>query len=238
MSDTPERTVKSYGAELNHLREMATKMGGLVERQLALATAAVTHQDEGAAAEALKLDPTVDAMEREVEKTVVAMIALRQPVADDLRHVIATLKAVGDLERIGDYAANLAKRSLVLKQFALPFSLHGLGHMARLVQENLKLVVDAVGEADAVKADQVWRADEQIDDLYDTLFRELVTYMMDARAITPCTHLLFIAKNLERIGDHATNIAENVHYAVTGGSLPEPRPKGGSGIFDATGVAK
>ena len=237
MSESPEHTVKSYALELNRLREMVTTMGGMVERQLALSAAAVVQQNESAAAQAIELDPAVDAMEREIEKTIVSMIALRQPVADDLRHVIGTLKAVGDFERIGDYAANVAKRSLVLKQFALPFSLSGLGQMVRMVQENLKLVIDAVGEADAVKAEQVWRSDNQIDNLYDTLFRELVTYMMeDARAITPCTHLLFIAKNLERIGDHATNIAENILYAVTGLSLPEPRPKGGNRSYEPNGA--
>ncbi len=131
------------------------------------------------------------------------------------------------LERIGDYATNVAKRSIVLSQIWLPFSLSGVTHMTRLVQENLKLVVDAVGESDAEKAMQVWRSDEAVDDIYNAIFRELVTYMMeDPRNITPCTHLLFIAKNLERIGDHATNIAEMVHYAVTGEPLVEKRPKG------------
>jgi phosphate transport system protein len=141
-------------------------------------------------------------------------------------------KSNSDLERIGDYAANVAKRSIVLSQFSLPFSLAGLANMARLVQENLKLVVDAVGESDAEKAIRVWRSDQLIDDLYTVIFRELITYMMeDARNITPCTHLLFIAKNLERIGDHATNIAENVHYAVTGEVLPESRPKGDTSAY-------
>ena len=117
-------------------------------------------------------------------------------------------------------------------QFNLPFSLAGIGTMARLVQENLKLTIDAIGESDAEKAVQVWRSDQAIDDLYTAIFRELVTYMMeDARNITPCTHLLFVAKNLERIGDHATNIAETVHYAVTGEVLPEGRPKGDSSAY-------
>jgi phosphate transport system protein len=156
-------------------------------------------------------------------------LALRQPVAQDLRAIIAALKVSSDFERIGDYAANVAKRSIVLSQFSLPFKLSGLAHMTRLVQENLKLVVDAVGDGDADKAAQVWRGDEAVDDIYTAIFRELVTYMMeDVRSITPCTHLLFIAKNMERIGDHATNIAEIIHFATTGESLPEQRPKGES----------
>ena len=120
----------------------------------------------------------------------------------------------------------------MLAQFSLPFSLSGIAHMTRLVQENLKLVVDAVGESDAAKAMQVWRADQAVDDIYNAIFRELVTYMMeDPRNITPCTHLLFIAKNLERIGDHSTNIAEMVHYAVSGEALSERRPKGDTSAY-------
>jgi phosphate transport system protein len=224
--------VKSYEQELNRLRDLITEMGGMVESQVASAAAAVVHADAGKATEAVEQDPRVDALEREVEQFVIRMLALRQPMAMDLRQIVAALKMTGDLERIGDYAANVAKRSLVLAQYNLPFSLAGLGTMARLVQENLKLTIDAIGESDAEKAIQVWRSDQAIDDLYTALFRELVTYMMeDARNITPCTHLLFIAKNLERIGDHATNIAETVHYAVTGEVLPEGRPKGDSSAY-------
>jgi phosphate transport system protein len=131
------------------------------------------------------------------------------------------------LERIGDYAANVAKRSIVLAQFSLPYSLAGLAHMARLVQAQLKSIIDALGDNDAEKAVEVWRSDQVVDDIYNALFRELITYMMeDPRNITPCTHLLFIAKNLERIGDHATNVAETVYYAVKGETLPDTRPKG------------
>jgi phosphate transport system protein len=194
---------------------------------VALAMHAVVHQNPDAAAQAVEQDPRVDALEREVEQFVIRLLALRQPMAGDLRQIVAALKMTGDLERIGDYAANVAKRSIVLSQFSLPFSLAAIGNMARLVQENLKLTIDAVGDADPEKAIRVWRSDQAIDDLYTTIFRELVTYMMeDARNITPCTHLLFIAKNLERIGDHATNVAEIVHYAATGEVLPDTRPKG------------
>jgi phosphate transport system protein len=223
----PEHIVRSYAQELAALRDRIAQMGGMVEAQVAAAAMAVVHQDSAAASQAVEQDPAVDALEREVEGQVIQMLALRQPMAQDLRQIVAALKITSALERIGDYAANVAKRSIVLAQFSLPFSLSGIAHMARLVQENLKLIVDAVGENDEQKAMQVWRSDQAVDDIYNAIFRELITYMMeDPRNITPCTHLLFIAKNLERIGDHATNIAETVFYAVTGASLPESRPKG------------
>jgi phosphate transport system protein len=177
-------------------------------------------------------DPKVDALEREVEQFVIRMLALRQPMASDLRRVVAALKITGDLERIGDYAANVAKRSVVLGQYNLPYSLAGLAHMATLVQEQLKSIIDALGTNDTAKAIEVWRSDRVVDDIYNALFRELITYMMeDPRNITPCTHLLFIAKNLERIGDHATNIAETVYYAVEGEVIPDVRPKGDTSAY-------
>ncbi len=229
MPETTEHIVKSYENELKRLAALITSMGGMVESQVALACTAILEGDAQAASRAVEADPAVDALEREVEQFVIRLLALRQPMAQDLRLIFASLKITGDFERIGDYAANVAKRSLVLRQFALPFKLSGLAHMSRLVQENLKLIVDAVGENNAEKALQVWRSDAAIDEIYDALFRELITYMMeDPRNITPCTHLLFIAKNLERIGDHATNIAELVHYAELGVPLSDARPKGDS----------
>ena len=221
-----QHIVKSYGQELQVLRGLMTAMGGMVENQVALATDAILHGDTGVATRAIELDLQVDEQEREAEQLVIRMLALRQPMADDLRQVVGAMKITAAMERIGDYAKNIARRSIVLGQYRLPFSLTGVANMSRLVQENLKLVIDAIGENDADKAGQVWQADLAIDEIYNSIFRELVTYMMeDARNITPCTHLLFIAKNLERIGDHATNIAEHVHYAVTGEPLREDRPK-------------
>ena len=232
MTDAPEHLVKSYDQELKRLGNLITEMGGIVESQVALAAAAIMDRDAETATRVIEGDPQVDALEHEVEQFVIRLLALRQPMAGDLRNIVAALKITGDLERIGDYAANLAKRSIVLSQFALPLSLSGLGHMAQLVQANLKLIIDAVSENDIDKAIQVWRSDMVIDDLYNTVFRELITYMMeDPRNITPCTHLLFIAKNLERIGDHATNIAETVYYAVTGEPLTEARPKGDTSSY-------
>ena len=233
MSDRPPgHIVKSFEHELNQLRDLITQIGGIVENQVALAAQAVVSKDTAAATRAVEDDPRVDALEREVEAFVIRLLALRQPVAVDLRHVIAALKITGDLERIGDYAANVAKRSIVLSEMTLSFGFGALAHMARLVQENLKSVIDAFGENDPARAEEVWRSDGAIDDMYNVIFRELITYMMeDPRNIGGCTHLLFIAKNLERIGDHATNIAETIHYAVTGQSLPDKRPKGASTAY-------
>jgi phosphate transport system protein len=232
MSQSPEHLVKSYDQELKRLRSMMTQMGGIVESQVAFAADAIMQRDASAAMRAVEADPKVDALEREVESFVIRLLALRQPVAGDLRQIVAALKITGDLERIGDYAANVAKRSIVLAEFTLPYSLAGLAHLARLVQGQLKSIIDALGDNDADKALEVWRSDQVVDDIYNTIFRELITYMMeDPRNITPCTHLLFIAKNLERIGDHATNIAETLHYAVKGENLPETRPKGDTSAY-------
>jgi phosphate transport system protein len=232
MPEAPEHLVKSFDQELNRLRNMMTQMGGIVESQVALAADAIMLRDAASATRAVEEDPKVDALEREVETFVIRLLALRQPVAGDLRQIVAALKITGDLERIGDYAANVAKRSIVLAQFTLPYSLAGLAHMARMVQGQLKSIIDALGESDAEKALEVWRSDQVVDDIYNAIFRELITYMMeDPRNITPCTHLLFIAKNLERIGDHATNIAENLYYAVKGESLPDSRPKGDTSAY-------
>jgi phosphate transport system protein len=232
MASDAEHIVKSYENELNRLRSLIADMGGMVEHQVADACDAVVNRNTEAATAAVAQDPQVDAAEREIEQFVIRLLALRQPVAGDLRLIVSSLKITGDLERIGDYAANVAKRSVVLQQFQLPYTLSGLAHMTRLVQENLKSVIDAAGEGDTEKALEVWRSDELIDDIYNALFRELITYMMeDPRNITPCTHLLFIAKNLERIGDHATNIAETIYYAVTGEPLISARPKGDTSAY-------
>ncbi|MDE2005208.1 MAG: phosphate signaling complex protein PhoU [Rhodospirillales bacterium] len=232
MASEPQHLLRSFDQELAHLRDLISEMGGNVESQVALSARAILEHDTALAAQVVESDKRVDALEHEVEQLVIRTLALRQPMAGDLRQVVAALKITGDLERIGDYAANVAKRTVVLAQYPRQYSLAGLAHMARLVQENLKTVIDAVGEADAEKAVHVWRSDLAIDDIYNGLFRELITYMMeDPRNITPCTHLLFIAKNLERIGDHATNIAETLHYAVTGQTLTDARPKGDVSAF-------
>ena len=232
MADSPEHLVKSYDLELKRLNAMICEMGGIVENQVALATNAIVMRDAEASARTVQEDVKVDALERDIEQFVIRMLALRQPMAADLRQIVASLKITGDLERIGDYATNVAKRGITLAQFNVPYSLTGLAHMAHLVQEQLKSIIDALATNDAAKAIEVWHADQAVDNLYNTIFRELITYMMeDPRNITPCTHLLFIAKNLERIGDHATNVAETIHYAATGSVLPDARPKGDTSAY-------
>lgn len=227
MPDESRHILTSFEADLGRLRDMIAAMGGLVETELADATAALLSRDAVMAARVVEFDARVDAEERAIEQFAIRVLALRQPVADDLRQVVAALKVTTDLERIGDYAANVAKRTIILNEAAPAYPLASLAQMSRLVQENLKSTIDAIGEADPQKAMAVWRADQMIDDLYTTIFRELITYMMeDPRNISACTHLLFIAKNLERIGDHATNVAELTYYAATGETLPDNRPKG------------
>ncbi len=230
--------VSSYEQELRQLRDLLTEMGGQVEAQVALAGRAVASRDGEAAARAIEQDRAIDDLQRRIEAFVMRLLALRQPMASDLRGIVASLRITSALERVGDYARNIAKRSLVLNESGFNQRLGGLSQMSRLVQENLRIVMDAVGEGDPVRAEEVWRADEAIDDIYTAIFRELITYMMeDPRNITPCTHLLFIAKNLERIGDHATNIAETVFYAATGENLPDSRPRGSSPVSPETPVS-
>ncbi len=236
MAQSPGHIVTSYEQELRQLRDLMAEMGGLVENGVSLAMRAVLTHDDEAAVQAIEQDQAVDAIERRVETFVIRLLALRQPMANDLREIVASLRVTAALERIGDYARNIAKRSLTLNDSIFPHRLGGLAQMGRLVQGSLKLVIDAIGDQDIEAAEQVWRADEAVDDIYTAIFRELITYMMeDPRYITPCTHFLFIAKNLERIGDHATNIAETVYYAATGENLPGSRPKGGQSLGDKPG---
>ncbi|MCU0889917.1 MAG: phosphate signaling complex protein PhoU [Rubritepida sp.] len=222
----PQHIVKSYEEDLRRLREMIARMGGLAERQVADSAQALLERDTDLAATVVSRDAKLDAMEREVESFCVQLLARRQPMAADLRLIIACMKISQDLERIGDYARNGAKRAIVVSQTPGLGSFNGFRRMVELVQENLKDAIDALVEDDAAKADAVWRADAPIDSIYNGIFRELLTFMMeDPRNITAATHLLFIAKNMERIGDHATNIAERVHYAVLGEMLTDERPK-------------
>ncbi|MCK8783644.1 phosphate signaling complex protein PhoU [Roseomonas sp. NAR14] len=225
-SDQPEHISSSYEGELRRLRDMIARMGGLAERQVAESTEALVRHDTDLAGEVIQRDAAIDALEREIEAYCIRLLALRAPVAGDLRLIVAAMKVAHDLERIGDYARNAAKRTLVVAQQPQVGSLNGFQRMARLVLENLKNAIDALVEDDAERAEEVWGADEPVDDIYNGIFREMLTHMMeDPRNITAATHLLFIAKNLERIGDHATNIAETVHFAVSGDTLPEDRPK-------------
>jgi phosphate transport system protein len=219
--------VKSFDQELELLDKKIAQMGGLVEQQLAQGFDALEKRDPSLAEAAAASDRAVDVLEREIQDLTILMIAKRQPLANDLRHIMTVLKIAGDLERIGDLSKNIAKRALAISGENRPKPLMtGLRHMVEHAQSQLKDVLDAYAERDAEKADAVWRRDERIDATYNSLFRELLTYMMeDPRNIGLCTHLLFAAKNIERIGDHSTNIAENVHYLVHGVALADARPK-------------
>lgn len=221
-----EHTVKSYDEELAHLTNIIARMGGMAEAQLAAAMQALSRRDSDLAARVVAGDARIDELEQEIQQFTVRMLALRQPVASDLRHIVAALKISSELERVGDYAANVAKRSMVLNHLPAVKPVTAVIHLAKLVQEILKDVLDAYIERDVEKAVRVWNRDEEVDDMYTGLFRELITYMMeDPRTITACTHLMFMAKNIERIGDHATNVAEILHFLVVGTPLKGNRPK-------------
>lgn len=227
-----EHIVKAYDQELDQLNNTIARMGGLAELQLANAIEAVVKRDAELGATTVEADVRIDELEQEVQNQVVRLLALRQPMARDLRNIMAALKASADLERIADYATNVAKRVQPLTMSPVVPPLLSIPRMGALAQSLIKDVLDAYAERNLEKAMQVWRRDEELDEMYAAFFRELLTYMMeDPRNITPCTHLLFIAKNIERIGDHATNIAETVHFLVEGGLFREHRPKGDTTSF-------
>ena len=219
-------TVRAFEEELRSLSDKILHMGGLTEHMLADAVRALDTQDIELAARIIADDARVDRIEAEVEEMAVLVIARRQPVAVDLRAVISAIRISHDLERVGDLAKNIAKRvSAIGDEKAPPRFSSGLKHMVELAQDQLKDALDAYVEKDADKAIRVRDSDEGIDALYTALFRELLTYMMeDPRNISPCTHMLFCAKNIERVGDHATNVAETVYYLVRGDALRDERP--------------
>lgn len=218
--------IKSYDTELTRLTGELVRMGELAIHQLDTAMDALAHRDVLLAQQVVEGDDAIDVLEREIGEDVVRLLALRSPMAGDLRNVFAALRIASDIERIGDYAANVAKRSIPLSQSAPIAPTGGLSHLAELAAVAVRTVLEAWRERDADKARQVWLDDTLLDDAWTGYFRQLLTYMMeDPRHITPCTHLLFMAKNIERIGDHATNIAENVWFVVHGKPLPELRAK-------------
>ena len=227
-----EHTVKAYDEELRRLEQEIATMGGLAEGQLQNAIQALVRRSAELAHEVIQEDARIDALEQQASALVVRLLALRQPMAGDLREIVAALKISSDLERIGDYAANIGKRVVALAQtppFKLPSALPRMGWLA---QQIIRDVLNAYVQHDAERALKAWHDDEELDETYSSLFRELLTHMMeDPRNITSCTHLLFIAKNIERIGDHATNIAETVYYMVVGETLSATRPKGDSTSF-------
>ena len=222
-----EHIVKSYEDELNGLAAECARMGGLCEAQLADAVTAVVKRNQELATSVVVRDDKLDEAEREIERRTIRLIALRQPVADDLRRTVAAMKIASNLERCGDLAKNIAKRALVINEAdpVTPLSA-SIERMGELVTTRLKDVLDALASRQVDRAIVVWMEDHEVDEHYDAIFRELLTYMMgDPRTITACAHMLFVAKNLERIGDHATNIAEIVHYEITGAEMIGGRPK-------------
>ena len=223
-----EHTIKAFDTELQELARKVAEMGGLAERQIADAVAALAKRDTAQAERVMALDADIDALQREIEERGILIIARRQPMAVDLREVVGALRVSNDLERIGDLAKNIAKRVVVLDgEFRPNKVIRGVEHMTDLVLTQLKQVLDSYARHDVAMAIEVWRSDEAVDAVNNSLFRELLTYMMeDPRNITFCTHLLFCAKNIERMGDHATNIAETVYYMVEGHALMDERPKG------------
>ena len=213
-----EHTVKKYDDELDALSNTIVRMGGAVEAQLANAIQALVRRDTELAARTIEDDERVDELEDQIDHQGMRLLALRQPMAIDLRTATAALKISSDLERIGDYAANIAKRAIAMNQMSPVRPVYTVTpRMGDFAQAMIKDVLDAYIERDVDRAIAVWRADEELDAIYNSLFRELLTYMMeDPRHITPCTHLLFVAKNIERIGDHVTNIAEMINFLVNG----------------------
>jgi phosphate transport system protein len=229
----PDHIAKAFDTDLEDLNRMVAEMGGLAEREIADAVQALTRRDTALARKLIATDAQVDVLQREIEERAVLTIARRQPMAVDLREIVSALRVASEIERIGDLAKNIGKRVLDLNgEYPSLKLIRGVEHMGSLVLAQLKRVLDAYAARDVDGAMEVWRRDEEIDAMCVSLFRELLTYMMeDPRSITFCIHLLFSAKNIERMGDHATNIAETVHYMITGQPIALERPKADTTSF-------
>ena len=223
-----DHTVKAYDRELDTIERLIAEMGGIAEKMVVDAVDALASADTVLAHQIVSTDARLDAMQREVEDLAVMTIARRQPVSIDLRELIGAIRVAGDLERVGDLAKNIAKRTIKIgAQSRVPRAMVGLKHMNEVATELMKDVLDAYAQRDAERAREVWERDVDLDALEDSVFRDLLTHMMeDPRNISFCAHLLFCSKNIERIGDHATNIAETVVYLVTGRPMPSERPRG------------
>jgi phosphate transport system protein len=222
-----QHTVAAFDADLKALADMIADMGARASRALSEATRALLQRDTSLAQQVIASDRAIDPLQHEIEERAVITIARRQPVAVDLREIVSTMRIANDLERVGDLAKNVAKRVIAIGQQPSPVNVaSGLSTLSARVGEQLSIVLRAYADRNDASALDVWKADGAIDALFTSLFRELLTYMMeDPRSIGFCTHLLFCAKNLERVGDHATNIAETVHYVATGEMLSADRPK-------------
>jgi phosphate transport system protein len=233
-------TVKAYDKQLDALERGIAEMGGIAEKMVIDAMDALSNADLALAHDVVATDARLDALQREIEDMAVLTIARRQPMAVDLRQLIGDMRVAGDLERVGDLAKNVAKRTIRIGSGSrIPSAVIGLKHMTEVALELLKDTLDAYIQRDAQRAEDVWKRDADLDALDQAVFRDLLTYMMeDPRNISSCAHLLFCCKNIERIGDHATNIAESVFYLATGSNLPSDRPKvrdGTDPVADAQG---
>ncbi|MBT1155815.1 phosphate signaling complex protein PhoU [Aminobacter anthyllidis] len=222
-----QHIVSAYDDELKFLARKIAAMGGQAERMVDQAIAALVNADPALGQRVIQDDVVLDEAQREIDDKAILIIARRQPMATDLREIIGAIRISADLERVGDLGKNIAKRVSAVAEGRQPNSLfRGLEALAELALTQLKEVLDVYASRSVERIGFVRDRDEQIDAMYTSLFRELLTYMMeDPRNITPCTHLLFVAKNIERIGDHATNIAETIYYIVTGEQMPPERPK-------------
>ena len=228
-----EHIVRAYDKELDELGRQIAEMGGIAEKMVVDAMDGLSTVDLVLAQQVIATDPSLDALQREIEERAILTIARRQPMAVDLREIIGAIRIAGDLERVGDLAKNMGKRVAALESDFQPLKLiRGLEHMTDLVQSQVKSVLDAYAAHDLPAAMTVWKGDEEVDAICTSLFRELLTYMMeDPRNISFCIHLMFCAKNIERIGDHATNIAETVFYMIEGQQILDKRPKGDMTTF-------
>jgi phosphate transport system protein len=235
-----DHTAKAFDADLQEITRKVAEMGGLVEKQIADAAQALLERDAELAEHVISTDPLIDAMQADVEEKAILTIARRQPMAVDLREIVGAMRVCNDLERIGDHAKHIGKRVVALSGDLYPQTLiRGVEHMAELVLTEVKQVLDAYASRNLQAALAVWKGDEEVDALCTSLFRELLTYMMeDPRNITFCMHLMFCAKDIERMGDHATNIAETVYFMIEGRPITDQRPKGDTTSFPSALMPK
>ncbi len=228
-----DHTSRAFDGDLQEIARKVAEMGGLAEKQISDAVQALVEHDSEAAERVIAADPAIDAMQHDIEEKAILTIARRQPMAVDLREIVGAMRVCNDLERIGDHAKHIGKRVVAMARDLYPQTLiRGVEHMADLVLAQVKQVLDAYANRDVQAALAVWQGDEEVDALCTSLFRELLTYMMeDPRNITFCMHLMFCAKDIERMGDHATNIAETVYFMVEGVAITDQRPKGDTTSF-------
>jgi phosphate transport system protein len=235
-----DHTAKAFDSDLQEIMRKVAEMGGLAEKQIADAVQALLERDAELAEHVIATDPTIDAMQQDIEEKAILTIARRQPMAVDLREIVGAMRVCNDLERIGDHAKHIGKRVVALGGDLYPQTLiRGVEHMAELVLAQIKQVLDAYASRNLQGALAVWKGDEEVDALCTSLFRELLTYMMeDPRNITFCMHLMFCAKDIERMGDHATNIAETVYFMIEGRPITDQRPKGDTTSFPSALMQK